>query len=520
MTTTVTPPSSSPSQQPPPVPPRAAEVLRSVSPIDGAVVGEVPMMGTAEVEAAVARARTASASWASKSFRERQAELVRWRRALADRVDELADLVHRENGKTTLEAVSEIFMGLSHLDHAAARAEKALAPERVSGGLLANFRCTVSYHPLGVIGVIGPWNYPVFTPMGSIAYALAAGNAVVFKPSELTPLVGVKLAEIAASVFSVPDLLQVVTGAGATGAALCRSGVDKLAFTGSTATGKKVMAACAETLTPVLMELGGKDPMIVADDADLAKAVDGAVFGALTNTGQACISIERCYVVESVYDRFVEQVVAEVKKLKVGGDDGHLGAMTSPAQVDIVRDHLADAVRRGAKALTGGPDAIVGNFIQPTVLVDVTDDMLVIKDETFGPVLPIIKVASVEDALRRANATRFGLGSAVFGKQARALADRIKAGMTSVNSVLAFSAIASLPFGGVGDSGFGRIHGDAGLREFTRTKATAEERMALPMNLMSFKLPGDMAQKLMSTVRGLYGSGPVARAKDLLGRLF
>jgi|JI10StandDraft_1071094.scaffolds.fasta_scaffold03543_1 acyl-CoA reductase-like NAD-dependent aldehyde dehydrogenase len=522
MSTIVAPPApaAASAAPPPPAPTKAAvESLRSTSPIDGALLGEVPVHGAAEVGAAVARARTASASWAAKSFAERATELVRWRRAIADHVEELAQLVHRENGKTVLEATSEIFMALSHLDHAASRAEKALAPERVSGGLLANFRCTVSYHPLGVIGVIGPWNYPVFTPMGSIAYALAAGNAVVFKPSELTPLIGVKLVELAAASFSVPDLLQIVTGAGPTGAALCKAGVDKLAFTGSTATGKRVMAACAETLTPVLMELGGKDPMIVADDADLAKAVDGAVFGALANTGQACISIERCYVAEPVYDRFVEMVVAEVRKLRVGGDDAHLGAMTSPAQVEIVRAHLEDAQRRGAKILTGGADAIVGNFIQPTVVVDVTDDMLLIKDETFGPVLPIIKVASVEDALRRANGTRFGLGSAIFGRHARELADRIVAGMTSVNSVLAFSAIASLPFGGVGDSGFGRIHGDHGLREFTRTKATAEERLALPMNLMSFKLPGNMATRLAGTVKTLYGSGPVARAKDLFGRL-
>lgn len=523
MTTTLVSPPSPAAPAPAPVAPPAtagAEMLRSTSPIDGALLGEVPILGPAEVEAAVARARTAAASWAAMSFRERQDELIRWRRVLADHVDDLAELVHRENGKTLLEATSEIFMTLSHLDHAANRAEKALAPERVSGGLLANFRCTVSYHPLGVIGVIGPWNYPVFTPMGSIAYALAAGNAVVFKPSELTPLVGARLVELAASNFSVPDLVQVVTGAGATGAALCRAGVDKLAFTGSTATGKRVMAACAETLTPVLMELGGKDPMIVADDADLARAVDGAVFGALTNTGQACISIERVYVVEGIYDRFVEQVVAEVRKLKVGGDDGHLGAMTSRSQVEIVRGHFQDAVAKGAKILTGGAGAIVGNYIQPTVIVDVTDDMLVIKDETFGPVLPIIKVASVEDALRRANASRFGLGSAVFGKRAGELADRIKAGMTSVNSVLAFSAIASLPFGGVGDSGFGRIHGDHGLREFTRTKATAEQRLAGPMNLMSFKLPSNMAARLAGTVHTLYGSGPVARVKDRLGRFW
>jgi acyl-CoA reductase-like NAD-dependent aldehyde dehydrogenase len=280
------------------------------------------------------------------------------------------------------------------------------------------------------------------------------------------------------------------------------------------------MAACAETLTPVLMELGGKDPMIVADDADLDAAAEAAVFGALTNTGQACISIERIYVAAPVYQQFVDKVVAEVGKVKVGGDDGHLGAMTSSAQVGIVRRHLEDAVARGAKVLTGGPDAIVGNFIQPTVLVDVDDDMLVMKDETFGPVIPIVKVASAEDGLRRANATSFGLGSSVFGKRARELADRVKAGMTAVNSVMAFSAITTLPFGGVGDSGFGRIHGDAGIREFARTKATAEQVFALPMNLMSFKLPANTYDRVRGMIGQLYGGGAIAKVKDALGRLF
>ena len=200
-------------------------------------------------------------------------------------------------------------MALGHVQHAAARAEAAMAPRRVSAGMLANFRATISYHPLGVIGVIGPWNYPLFTPMGSIAYALAAGNAVVWKPSELTPLIAVKVAEIAAKTFALPDLLQVVTGAGATGAALAKSAVDKIAFTGSAATGKRVMMAAAERLTPVLLELGGKDPMIVADDADLEKAAEACVYGALTNAGQACISVERVYVADAVHDQFVDEVV-------------------------------------------------------------------------------------------------------------------------------------------------------------------------------------------------------------------
>ncbi len=513
MVATVAPPSpSSPSQSSP-------ASLRVMSPTTGELVGEVPIVNAAGVDAAVTRARVAAAQWGALSYDEREAELLRWRRALADSAEELATLIHKENGKPRLDALVEVFMALSHLDHAAKRAAKALRSEKVGAGLLANFRATVSYHPLGVIGVIGPWNYPVFTPMGSIAYALAAGNAVVWKPSELTPLVAVKLGELAARAFSIPDLLQVVTGAAATGAALCKAGVGKLAFTGSTATGKKVMAECATTLTPVLMELGGKDAMIVADDADLDAAAEAAVFGALTNTGQACISIERIYVAAPVFDRFVDKVVAEVGKVKVGGDDGHLGAMTSAAQVAIVRDHLDDATKRGARTLTGGVGTIVGQFISPTVLVDVTDDMKVMSEETFGPVIPIVKVDDLEDAVRRANASNFGLGSSVFGKRAREIADRLRTGMTSINSVMAFSAITSLPFGGVGDSGFGRIHGDHGIREFTRTKATAEQTFSLPMNLMSFKLPANAADRVRGMITQLFGAGPVARVKDAIGRL-
>ncbi|HEV7558567.1 MAG TPA: aldehyde dehydrogenase family protein, partial [Kofleriaceae bacterium] len=409
---------------------------------------------------------------------------------------------------------------LSHLKHAAARAESAMETRKVGSGVLANFRSTISYHPLGVIGVIGPWNYPLFTPMGSIAYALAAGNAVVWKPSELTPLLAVKVAEIAAKTFALPDLLQVVTGAGATGAALAKSAVDKIAFTGSAATGKRVMAAASERLTPVLLELGGKDPMIVGDDADLAKAAEACVYGALTNAGQACISVERVYVEDKVYDQFVDKVVDNVRALRVGGDDGHLGAMTSPAQVAIVKDHLEDAIAKGAKVHTGGPNAISGNYIQPTVLTNVDHSMKVMSDETFGPVIPIARVASLDEAVRLANDTRYGLGSSVFaGKAARTVAAKLRAGMTSINSVMAFAGIPTLPFGGIGDSGFGRIHGDEGIREFTRVKATAEQSFSIPLNMMSFRQPKDMTQRLRGMIKQLYGDGMVAKAGDLLRRL-
>jgi len=427
-------------------------------------------------------------------------------------------VIHAENGKPMIEAQVEVMMALGHVQHAAARAEKAMAPRRVSAGLLANFRATISYHPLGVVGVIGPWNYPLFTPMGSIAYALAAGNAVVWKPSELTPLVAIEVEKIAKKAFALPDLLQVVTGAGATGAALARAAIDKLAFTGSAATGKKVMAAASERLTPVLLELGGKDAMIVGDDADLAQAADACVYGALTNAGQACISVERVYVTGAIHDRFVDEVVKRVKQLKVGGDDGDLGAMTSPAQVAIVKDHLQDAIGKGAKVLAGGPDAIAGSYIQPTVLVDVDHRMKVMTEETFGPVIPIAKVGSTEEAIALANDSRYGLGSSVFGKAARALAARVRAGMTSVNSVMAFAGIPTLPFGGIGDSGFGRIHGDEGIREFTRVKSTAEQLFALPMNMMSFRQPKDMPKRLRGMIKTLYGDGPIARVGDFWRR--
>ncbi len=494
--------------------------LSSYNPATGEAIGSVPIMTAADVDAAVARARAAANVWSTRSFRAREEELVAFRKALADAADELAQLLHRENGKPEIEAYVEVMMALSHVQHAASHAAKALEPRRVGTGVLANFRATISYHPLGVIGVIGPWNYPLFTPFGSIAYALAAGNAVVWKPSELTPLVALEIEKIARRTFALPDLLQVVTGAGSTGAALAKAAVDKIAFTGSAATGKRVMMAAAERLTPVLLELGGKDPMIVDADADVEKAAEACVYGALTNSGQACVSVERVYVAEAIHDKFVDEVVRHVRDLKIGGDDGHLGAMTSPAQVAIVKDHLEDAIAKGAKVLTGGPDAITGSYIQPTVLTNVDHSMKVMTEETFGPVVPIAKVSSVDEAVQLANDSRYGLGSSVFaGKAARAIADKLRAGMTAINSVMAFSGIPTLPFGGVGESGFGRIHGDEGIREFTRIKSTAEQVMWSPVNMMTFRQPKDIKKRLRTMIKQLYGEGVVAKAGDLFRKL-
>jgi acyl-CoA reductase-like NAD-dependent aldehyde dehydrogenase len=303
------------------------------------------------------------------------------------------------------------------------------------------------------------------------------------------------------------DVLQVVTGYGETGAALCRAGVGKLAFTGSAPTGRTVMAACAETLTPVLMELGGKDAMIVDDDADVTAAADAAVWGAMSNAGQTCIGIERVYATEAVYDRFVAEVGERVRDLRPGSDDGaSYGPMTMASQTDVVRRHLDDATAAGGRALTGG--TVDGVLVAPTVLLDVPESSSAVREETFGPTLTITRVADAEEALERTNATSYGLAGAVFSRStARAmdLARRMRSGMTSVNSVLTFAAIPALPFGGVGDSGFGRIHGEDGLKEFTRAKAITRQRFPLPVDLMSFSRPPAAADALARVMKLVHG---------------
>src|SRR5688572_23464401 len=280
------------------------ETFDSTDPASGALVGVCPVHDADAVRETVDRARPAARQWAELGWDGRKQRLTAYRGYLARRLNELADLVHRENGKPHADAILEITLAIDHLAWAGAHARKTLGSRKVSAGMLAaNHAAYLEYQPLGVIGVIGPWNYPVFTPMGSIAYALAAGNTVVFKPSEYTPAVGAWLAAAwRGAVPDAADAFQVVTGSAETGAALCRAGVDKLAFTGSATTGRKVMAACAENLVPVLMELGGKDAMIVDDDADVAAAADAALWGAMQNAGQACIGIERVYATEKVFD--------------------------------------------------------------------------------------------------------------------------------------------------------------------------------------------------------------------------
>ena len=466
--------------------------LESVEPGDGSLVGRFPVAGPEEVQRAVARAREGARWWSALTYSERRVHLRAVAAELAQGASELADLVHRENGKPWDDAMLEIVLSIEHLDWAARNASRVLSLRRVrTTALMANYAAHVEYLPVGVVGVIGPWNYPVLTPLGSIVYALAAGNAIVYKPSEYTPAVGQWLAEAVQRAVPGRALLEVVHGRGATGEHLCRSGVDLVAFTGSGRTGRRVMAACADSLTPVLLELGGKDALIVAEDADLDRAATAAVWGGLQNAGQACISVERVYVADAVYDAFMEKLVARARAVRAGsGPDATMGPITMPGQVDVIRRHLEDALRRGARAVVGGLESLQGNVIGPVVLTDVPEDAAALTEETFGPTLPVIRVRDADEAVERANRSPYGLGSTVFSRRrGMELARRLRAGMTSVNAAASFAAIPSLPFGGVGESGFGRIHGDDGLRAFSRAHSIARQRFALPIEFSSFDRP-------------------------------
>jgi acyl-CoA reductase-like NAD-dependent aldehyde dehydrogenase len=468
--------------------PRQVRVEPTSTP-SGRLIAGHPEDGRENVAAAVQRGREAAEWWAGLGFAARRRVLIGWRRLIASRIDELAALVREEMGKPIGDAQLEILLALDHITWAAKNARRVLGSRRVNAGLLMyNHTARLEYQPLGVVGVIGPWNYPVFTPVGSIAYALAAGNAVVFKPSEYAPGVGAWLVDTFTTVVGGRPVLQAVHGGGETGSALCRSDIDKLAFTGSTATGKKVMAACAENLTPVLIEAGGKDALIVDEDADLGAAADAALWGGMSNAGQTCIGIERVYVHHAAYPAFLGEILDRAT-FHAGTDaTAQVGPITMPKQVPLIRAHIDAAIADGGRLILGGAATIHGDVIQPTIITGVPETSPAVAEETFGPLLIINPVSSVEEAVRLANASRYGLGGAVFSRRnGLKIARRLRAGMTSVNSVIAFAAIPALPFGGVSDSGFGRIHGADGLREFGSAKSITIRSILPAVTLTSFR---------------------------------
>ncbi len=469
---------------------KRSAVFDSHNPATGEVIGTYPIHSSADVRAAVKAARLAFDQWQILGFSGRKKILLAWSALILNRVDEIAALISSETGKPTSDATLEVSLAVTHLGWAARHAADVMRTSHRSPGLImANMSATVERSPLGVVGVIGPWNYPIFTPMGSIAYALAAGNTVVFKPSEFTPGVGVWLAETFNEVAPFPDIFTAITGLGDTGGALCESGVDKLAFTGSTKTAKIVAATCAKNLTPVLIECGGKDPVIVAADADLKRAADATIWSAMSNAGQTCIGAERVYVDERVADRFISLLVELGEKIHPGAPGaGSYGPATMPKQLDVIEAHIEDALKKGGVAVLGGKGAIQPPFVKPTLLIDVPESSIAVTEETFGPTLVINRVRTMQEAIELANASQYGLGAAVWSKRSgKQIASQLNCGMVAINSTISFAAIASVPFGGVKNSGYGRVHGPEGILEFTYPRTVVRARFQIPISFTSFK---------------------------------
>ena len=485
-----------------------AQTFDSLNPVNDELIASHPITDEAGVRAAVATARTAALQWREIGFSGRRKMLLKWSTDLMANVDELAELVSLETGKPTSDAKLEAALAAGHIAWAARHAESVMRTSYRSPGLLmANMSATVERSPVGVVGVIGPWNYPIFTPVGSIVYALAAGNTVVFKPSEYTPGVGMWLEESFNEVAPFADVLTTITGLGETGGALCTSGVDKISFTGSTRTAKIVAAQCATTMTPVVLECGGKDPVIVAADANLERAVDATIWSAMANAGQSCIGAERVYVDERVADKFVELAVKLAKTIHAGAPgDGNYGPATMPSQIKVIQSHIKTAIKDGGSCAYGGPESVKPPFVQPVILLDVPEDSAAMREETFGPTIIINRVKTMREAVELSNASSYGLGANVWSKrQGKRIASELACGMVAINSTFSFAAVASVPFGGVKDSGYGRVHGPEGLLEYTYARTVVRTRFNVPLNLLSFKRKSKEENLVITLTRWLKG---------------
>jgi acyl-CoA reductase-like NAD-dependent aldehyde dehydrogenase len=466
------------------------------NPATGETIAHVPDLSAAEVAELAARARRAQPGWEAMGFDGRAAVMAELRRWLIRNRDRVIQTIVDETGKAREDAqVSEIFIVADGIKFWSKKGRKYVADEKVRANSILTLgkKLYVRYRPYGLVGVIGPWNYPLSNSFGDAVPALLAGNAVILKPSEVTPLTSLLVEEGMREVGAPDDVFLVATGDGATGAAVVEQ-ADMVMFTGSTRTGRKVMQTAAETLTPVSLELGGKDPMIVLSDADLERAANSAVWNGFANGGQICISVERVYVEEPVYDEFVNKVVEKTRTLRQGTPGGmgsiDVGAVTFPPQADIIEDHVNDAVEKGAKVLVGGKRrAGPGRFFEPTVLVDVDHSMKCMTEETFGPTLPIMKVRDGEEALRLANDTRYGLNSSVWTKdleRGEEIANRIEAGATCVNDINTNYAAADLPFGGWKESGIGVRHGAQGIRKYCKTHSVLVTRFGPKKEIHQF----------------------------------
>jgi acyl-CoA reductase-like NAD-dependent aldehyde dehydrogenase len=487
------------------------------NPATGEIVATVPDLGADAVAEMAARGRAAQPEWEAYGFEGRARVLVRAQKWLMDNAERVVETIVSETGKTYEDAqLAEIGYAGNAFGFWAKYGPRYLADESVKSSqvLVKGKKLILRFQPLGLIGVIGPWNYPLTNSFGDCIPALMAGNSVILKPSEITPLTSLLMAEGLRECGLPENVLQIATGRGETGAALVEH-VDMIMFTGSTRTGTKVAEAAARRLIPASLELGGKDPMIVLSDADLERAANFATYYSMQNAGQTCISIERVYVEEPVYDEFVAKVSAKVRELRVGKPEGYgtveVGAITFPPQLDTIKDHVADAVQKGARVLTGGNEvAGPGRFYEPTVLVDVDHSMKCMTEETFGPTLPIMKVGDAEEAVRLANDSPYGLGASVFSKdtaRGEAIARRIQAGAANVNDAMINYTVLELPMGGAKASGLGSRHGAGGIRKYCSQQAIVVTKLAMKKELFMYPYKGRTSRLLARFFKFMYGRG-------------
>ncbi len=487
------------------------------NPATGEIAGTVPDLGADAVAEMAARARAIQPEWEAYGFDGRARVLLRAQKWLMDNAERVTRTIVSETGKTFEDAsLAEIGYAGNAFGFWAKQGPRYLADETIKSSqvLVKGKRLVQRYKPLGLIGVIGPWNYPLTNSFGDCIPALMAGNSVILKPSEVTPLTSLLMAEGLRECGLPENVLQIATGRGETGAALVEH-VDMIMFTGSTRTGRKVAEAAARRLIPASLELGGKDPMIVLSDADLERAANFATYYSMQNAGQTCISIERVYVEEPVYDDFVAKVSDKVRALRVGQSDGfgtaEVGAITFPPQLDTIRDHVDDAVQKGARVLTGGQEKPgAGRFYEPTVLVDVDHTMKIMTEETFGPTLPIMKVADADEAVRLANDSPYGLGSSVFTRdtaRGEAIARRIDAGAANVNDAMINYTVLELPMGGAKASGLGSRHGAGGIRKYCAQQAIVVTKMAMKKELFMYPYKPRTSRLLAGLFKFMYGRG-------------
>jgi succinate-semialdehyde dehydrogenase/glutarate-semialdehyde dehydrogenase len=501
-------------------------VRQAISPTDGQPFAQASLLSAAQAGAALDAARSAFPAWSALGFRERARYLLRARSVLAERADEIARLIAREQGKPEAEAyAADVLPALDALKHLGLHAEDALREEPVESGVLvlAHKEGRLLQVPYGVVLVIAPWNYPLSLPLIGAATALVAGNTVALKPAPATTLIGLQVGEILRRAGLPPGVVNVLATDDTVAASLVEDPrVAKIVFTGSVATGRKVMAAAARNLTPVVLELGGKDAAVVCRDADLDLAAQGVVWGAFLNAGQTCASVERVYVEAPVADAFVRRVVERTRALRTGDPvrpETDMGPLTLERQRRLVEDHVADAVARGAKVETGGQaPAGPGFFYPPTVLTNVTHDMRIMREETFGPVLPIMAVRDLDEAIRLANDTDYGLTASGWTKDARTalrLQRELHAGAVSINDCLSTFGEPAAPWGGFKHSGIGRTHGVAGLREMVQLKYVTRDTARAP-KLWWYPYGEELRRLLSAAVHALHAGSAWTRLKGRL----